>query len=89
MGYSILYKPNLDLELEKVIRDSDIETKKTIYIYICICNKSTQILVFAVDIPRSKSREIHRCTEGTNEEINEHSAGNVTYLTCRRQNSRK
>jgi gas vesicle protein len=55
--------------LQKVIRDSEIETKETIY------NKSTQILAYADDTVNGAQRFI----EGNNEEINESRTGNGTY----------
>ena len=47
----------LDLELEKVIRDSDIETKKTIYIYVYVIKVPrylfSQLIYLVVRVGRS------------------------------------
>jgi hypothetical protein len=61
----------LNRALEKVVRDSEIETKGT------VCNKFTQILGYADD--KSYSREVHICIEGYNEEPYKSSGGNGTY----------
>jgi hypothetical protein len=55
--------------LQKVIRDSEIETKGTIH------NKSIQTLAYADDIVTVWR---YRCNEGNNEEINESRTGNGT-----------